>query len=575
MNLMRLASLLLLSSLLAAEPAGRVFLISLDGMGFQAFSEDPAASELRTMKRLAEEGISAPMQAAFPSLTAPGHASLWTGVYGNQNGITANSVPIAFGQRANGFRAEQLRADTFWVKAGQQGIRAVAHNPTQGFPCNAHNSGPNVTLVNGYQTPELSPRRLLRGADVEWLPAPPVGFAAPRGSRQPVKYFRYTSGQLQFAGAVFAKGPGYDTIRLSAQAARRYVDAAAKEAEALPPRHNNTTRPLARHFSEGLPIAGRTAVHFRLFELSADGADFLLFQSEAKEISVCHNGPTQATRFQQRLLATAGGFVGNGAGDFYEQGRFGPLRTDGLAERRWLETLELHARQTMRHSRALLDEFSPRLFVDYISTPDDMLHSWWGFFAQGDRFLEPYRRWGYQIIDWRIAQLRDLLRDPDHLIVVSDHGMTRADRELRLNTLLADLGYAGRVWGQDSFLRLKDRADHALLREVRERLTAWRDDGRPVFLEWFTPADAAARFGIGGDFGGDLYFDLAPGYYTSSASKSPIVETYPHPRGVHGPLPTRPDLLALFLAYGPNLHQRAASMRTVDVAPFVLKLLSD
>ncbi len=286
---MRLATLLLLlAQLVAAEPAGRVFLISLDGMGYHAFSEDPAATELRTMKRLASEGIYAPMQAAFPSLTAPGHASIWTGVYGNVNGVTANQVPLSFEQRANGFRAEQLKADTFWVKAARQGIRAVAHNPTQGFPCTAHNSGPNVTLMNGYQTEQLSPQRLLKSADVEWLVAPPVGFAIPRDSRLPAKYFRYTTGQLQMAGAVFAKGARYDTIRLSAQAARRYVDAPLKDAELLPVRANNSTRPLARFFSEGLPIAGRTAVHFRLFELAADGADFLLYQSEVFQHDSSH-----------------------------------------------------------------------------------------------------------------------------------------------------------------------------------------------------------------------------------------------------------------------------------------------
>lgn len=568
--------LLLLPALCLAmlgQQSGRVYLISLDGLGFEAFSQDPAASELKTMRMLAEEGIYAPMQAAFPSLTAPGHASIFTGVYGDRNGITANQVPVAFDRRVNGFRADQLLADTFWVKAGRTGIRSVAHNATQGFPCNAHNSGPNVTLVNGYQTEELSPQRLLRGKDVEWLSSAPEGFAAPSSAGLPVRFFRYTSGRLQFAGAVFAQGGRYSAIRLSARSGSRYVDARMQSAENEPIRAGGQSRPLARHFSEALTVAGMTAVHFRLFELSPDGKNFLLYQTEAKGISVCQNGTSQAEAFQRRLLQTAGGFIGNGAGRFFEQGQFGKPGTDGVAERRWLETLELHARQTMRHTRALVSEFGPRLVVDYLSTADDMLHVWWGAYVAGDRNQEPWRRWGYQIIDWRIEQLRQMLGSEDHLIIVSDHGMTSARREFRINSLLRQWGFGDRVWAQDSFLRLKDRDDKELLREVQEKLASYTDGETRLFAAWFEPVAARERFGIGGEFGGDLYFDLAPGYYVSSALKEPVIESYPAPRGVHGPLPTRTDLLALFLAHGPRLDSRPVSMRTIDVAPLVLKLL--
>ncbi len=571
---MRALALLLLASLsYAADEPGRVFLISLDGMGFHAYSEDPAATELKTMKRLAAEGIYAPMQAAFPSLTAPGHASIWTGVYGDKNGVTANQVPLAFDRRAIGFRAEQLKAETFWVKAARQGVTSLALNPTQGFPCTEFNSGSKVTLLNGYQTAQVSPPRVLHGKDAEWLPGPPAGFVAPRGSRRPVQFFQYVSGRLQVAGAVFAKSARYDTIRLSAQGARRYVDAPLKDAEAMPIRTGAATRPLARYFSEALPVAGITAVHFRLFDLAADGKDFHLYQTEAKEISICQDGPNQSEALKRRLLSSAGAFIGNGAGSFYQDGSFGPPRTNGLAERRWMETLELHARQTMRHTRALMDQFNPRLLVDYISTPDDLLHVFWGHYVEGDPFQEPYRRWGYQIVDWRINEVKQLLREPDHLVIVSDHGMTHARKEIHLNALLAELGYAGRVWGQDSFLRLKDHSDRALLEEVQAKLSAYRDGETPLFTEWFWPSEANAKFGIGGPTGGDLYFDVAPGYYVTTSEVKPVVQPYKSPRGVHGPLPTRTELLALFIAYGPDLQSRPASLRTIEVAPIVLKLL--
>lgn len=558
---------------LAAQQKGRVFVISLDGMGFQSFSEDPAASELKSLKRLAGDGIYAPMQSAFPSLTAPAHASIFTGVYGNVNGITANTIPISFTEHANGFRAEQLHSEMFWVKAGRAGVKSVAHNTTQGFPCNKFNSGPNATLMNGYQTAELATEKLVRATNIAWLDIAPDGFIIPEKSRQPVRYFRYNSGRIQFAGAVFAKGLRYDTIRMTASNGKRYVDATWKDGELEPVHQANKTRPLARYFSEALPIANLTAVHFRLFDISADGKEFLLYQTQAKEISVCADGETQATKFKQRLLNTAGAFIGNGAGKFYESGQFGKRNTDGLAERRWMETLELHARQSMRHTRALLAEYDPRLIVDYLSTADDLLHMWKPAAAQGDRFTEPYRRWGYQIVDWRIEELRLLLKEQDHFIIVSDHGMTVATQEIRLNTILKDFGYADRVIAGAQFFRLKDRGDKALLEELKQKLSEMRDGETKVFSEWFWPSAASGKFGIGGENGGDLYFDLAPGFTISFASKQPAIAKLETPRGVHGLLPTRSDMLALFIAYGPGLQSRPATMRSVDVAPLVLRLL--
>jgi hypothetical protein len=520
-----LLTLLLAFATLEGQQKPRVFLISLDGLGYQAFSEDPAATELRTLKKLASEGIYAPMQAAFPSLTAPGHASIFTGAYGNTNGITSNTLPNG----TNGFRAEQLRTEMFWVKAARSGVRTVAHNPTQGFPCNQFNSGPNVVLMNGYQTAEVSPQKLLQAKDVEWLPQPPPGFAQPNKSNQPIKYFRYTSGRIQFAAAIFAKSTRYDTIRISAQSGKRYVDAALKDAESIPVRlNNNPARPLARYFSEALPISNITAVHFRLFDLTTDATNFLLYQSEAKELSVCQDGDQQATRFKERLLTTAGAFIGNGAGRFYEQGSFGPIHTDGLAERRWLETLELHARQTMRHSRALLSEFSPRVLVDYISTPDDMLHTWWPQATQSDKFNEPYRRWGYQIIDWRIEQLKQSLKPEDHFLIVSDHGMSAMHSEVRLNTLLKDLGFEGRIQPGPYYLRSKDKA---LLEEAKQKLSQIKDGETLLFKEWFWPTELN-KYGIGGDNGGDLYNSRHPQIPNTSRSPRPP----PHSPRSHGPL---------------------------------------
>lgn len=592
---MRLAILCLVTSLALAaqeqDKQSRVFLISLDGLGFQAATQDPAASELKTLTRIAAEGYYLPMQTAFPSLTAASHASIWTGVYGDKNGVTANSFPPQpraqhrFTDRGRGFRGESLQAEAFWVKAGRQGIRSVAHNPTQGFPCTPFNSGPGSVVMNGYQSAEIAPERLLQASDVQWLDTAPEGLAVPKSRRQP-RFFTFTSGRIRFTGTVFAKGLNYDTIRLTAYGGRRYVDAPVKDAEDLPLRNEAKSRPLAQYFSEALPVAGITALHFRLFELSADGKGFLLYQTAAKEISLCQDGAKQNEAFKKRLLTSAGAFIGNGAGGLYWEGRFGPRLSSGLAERRFLETLELHARQTMRHSRALLDEFNPRLLVDYISTPDDMLHLWWGLAVQKNAFIEPFRRWGYQIIDWRVRELFSLLSPQDHFIVVSDHGMSAMNTEFHLNGLLKEWGYASRISAQDTFLLVNTtewldgivpvQEKRALLEEVKAKLASLEDPSTksPVFASFFWPEDIQTRYGAGGPNGGDLYFDLKPGYYQTNRSQVPVFQRLDPPTGAHGPLPTREDLLALFLAHGPSLNSRPARMRSVDVAPFLLGLFS-
>jgi len=168
--------------LLWALPAGaqRLVIVSFDGLGAETFFDDPVAAELTVLKRTAQRGAaSRGVQPAFPYTTANSHAALWTGCYGDANHITANAPPVlpraehTAAERGNGFRAEQLAAETFWVAAARAGIPAVAHQPTQGYPFTRFNSAPGAVVVNGYQTRLLAPHAL-------WTPA--AGKRMPDGS---------------------------------------------------------------------------------------------------------------------------------------------------------------------------------------------------------------------------------------------------------------------------------------------------------------------------------------------------------------------------------------------------------
>jgi hypothetical protein len=585
---MRILALACYASLaLLGQESARVFLISLDGFGFEAMTKDPAAQSMRHLQKLAREGVAAPMQAAFPSLTAAGHASLFTGAYGNENGVTANLVSLRprsahrFDERANGFRAEHLDRENFWLPLARQGIRTVAHNSTQGYPCTARNAGSSVAILNGYQTEEIAPERVLSAKDVEWLPAAPTGIQTPPRSRKPVKYFRYAAKDIRLFGALYARSRRYDSIRISAPG-NSFVDASLRSAEDESLSASPQPRALARFFSDPLWLTRTAGVYFRLFEVSEKADEFLLYQTPAKEISLCVDGATQDDLGARTLVARSGAFIGNGAGGAYSRGAFGPVLKDGRAERRFLETLELHARQTMRMSKHLFGRFNPRLLVDYLSTTDDMLHLWWGWAAQSEAFLDPYREWGYQIADWRIGELLKLRREQDHLIVVSDHGMTAMTHELRVNKLLSDWGLRDQVFASyyGLFANTSDWQDgkidparkRTFLDDVKRRLESFRFEDKPVFRSFFWPEELA-DYGVGGDRAADLYFDLEPGWSLSYASGAPAARRLEAPRGEHGPIPTRPDLLSVFVHYGPDLHTRPASLKTTDVAGIISRLL--
>ena len=74
---------------------------------------------------------------AFPSVTSPGHASLWTGAYGNVNGIAANSEPVlpqdehTLLESISGYSSEALRAEPIWLAAAASGRTVFGHHVTQ------------------------------------------------------------------------------------------------------------------------------------------------------------------------------------------------------------------------------------------------------------------------------------------------------------------------------------------------------------------------------------------------------------------------------------------------------------
>lgn len=534
-------------SLLWALPAGaqRVALVSFDGLGAETFFEDPVAEELTVLKETARRGAaSRGVQPAFPSTTANSHAALWTGCYGDVNHITANAPPVlprgehTVEERGNGFRAEQLAAETFWVAAARAGIPAVAHQPTQGYPLTRFNSAPGAVVVNGYQTRLLAPHAL---------------WTAAAGKRMPDGSYLFEHGPASFRVIV-----GKKSVRVALTSGKQAVNVPYAPLEAEPPRK----RDLARRFSAPLLVEtpAPAALYFRLFEL--DGKEFRLYVTPWHELG--------ASVPLERIFREAGGFIGNGPTALLNQRL--------ISEGEYLEAMELVIRQMTRHAIWLQKKFQPRLMQSYLPFPDEIDHMWLPAARTGDRQAREWRRWGYIAIDRGAAEFAKLAgdRNKDHLLWVSDHGMAVVTkfvpvgellRQARLDSKASYLYHSILVntaeWKQGT---VQPAERGAVVEQLRRALAA--AEGITAF---FTPERDGERYGIGGPAGGDLYFDFAPGYGPASRAGGGDRQA----RGAHGFLPTRRDMQAICIAAGPRIRAGAElpEMRIIDIAPMIAELL--
>lgn len=582
---------------------GPVVVVSLDGLGTGIVRNDPVASELRALHALRARGVMADgLVPHMPSTTANTHAALWTGAWGDVNGIVANEMPLAprsdhsAVSRVSGYRSEGLRAEPLWVAAARQGVPVVAQQATQVYPFSTTSTGGALrnppVIVHGYQARVVAPARWLTADDLARIPC--------GRARKADACFAWNAGPVPLQAELTAAGSS-PVLRVRVEGRKPAVSVRQAPVESAPPRG----RELARHFSDGLlvdvPDVPPAMVYFRLFDATADGRSLLLFQSAIHETAAWIGRP--ATRAEQvRWLLDAGGFVGNGRSEAWDRpGKSGTplwLGGSGERERRYLETIELGVRQTIRQADELWRRHGPRLFVGYVSMPDEMDHAWLGH-AVGDARYEPVRRWGYQLVDRAVETYVRLAGPSGHVVFVSDHGMQPVTREVRVAQALHDEGLmaaqGGRVVGARSqvlvirnciqvhtddwrggVVPVAEREEViartvAVLRRLRDPET-----DQPVVTSIVdSPADRD-RLGFGGPNGADFCFDLREGYVASSwIDEGPVVRSTARPSGEHGFLPTRADMHGVLIAAGPRLPAggRWPVLRAIDVAPLVSDLL--
>lgn len=608
----------------AAAAPRRAILVSFDALNERRVLETLPAEAVPSFRRLfADDACAEYAVPAWPSKTAASHASLWTGAYGDVNGIAANWQPPlprdrhAITEGVSGYGSAALRAEPLWITAALAGRRVVGHHPTQapgvpGYaPVTSGDSGAmapwreaarealrggRALVLNGYNrhyAPDLAitertapPRPAIGWRNLERL-----------GAILPPREIAWAVGGDSVFALVYGRGTYTSVLIAPVRDAAAGVTAEAAPADRIPVRG----RPLARHFSAALPLdvaGGRIHLRIRVFALAPDASRFLIFQPAVSIVE--GNDPAEARAYVDAI----GGWIGNGAQDLLIGGQFGPRLQDGGsgdAELRYLESLELVTRQFMLGSEWSWSR-SPDLMVDYFPAADEVDHLWYGFTAPETPDIVPevaakiqaMRARAWELVDLRLeGLLRFVAAEPGAALFVSgDHGMRPTWRIFRPNVALAAAGLlalddSGRAvaartsaYSPDGLYVMVNTRDWrdgtvpaesvaAVTRRAERAIRSVRGaDGEPVVTRtWIVPGPDT--LGRGGPVGGELYYETGPGYVWSREALGPAAE--PVRVGAdHGFPSISPDMYTVFCAAGAAIAPgRREAARTIDVAPTV------
>ncbi len=595
----------------ATETDPQLIVLSWDGAGDWMIDRLLAEGSLPHLARLAAGGVTAEHTvSSVPTKTAAAFASLWTGCWGDVNGVTENSViprPAAehtLLEWQRGYSSEVLRAEPMYVTAAKAGKRVVVLSATQSYPDAPHLENlrragvPDERYLSfsGFEH-EIAGATMLDAsrlgpAGEGWDDMQPSG-----GSRE----IDFTVGESSFRALVFddPQDPvqGLDTVLVR--------QPGTGLAATLKPRPAGTgaadwSRPFAVSRGE---LDGNT--FFRLFDLAPDGSRLALYQRRASALRGIHS-PEQRAAY----MAAYPGFHDTGYGP-YKNGELGtplPVGGDGTAEERMLEITAFDAELLADGTRFALATWRPDVLFHYSQTTDDAGHLWAGILDATSPSHEPelaakmwpyYARFVQQLDAWLGAVL-DLA--PGAVVaLVSDHGMAGTDRYFYVNRALEEAGLLARdgegeidlartrILAAESpfFLRVNARSwkggivepgeRDALVAAAAEALLRVEDPrtGGPIVPRVFRPEDYPA-YGIRPPAGGDLYLDIAPGYYPKNGASGVLFgpDRSAWSEGNHGYWPERREMHAIFYATGPGLARGAVvpPIRHIDVAPTLARV---
>jgi predicted AlkP superfamily phosphohydrolase/phosphomutase len=591
-------------SLIHAQTPPKAIIVAWDGAA-PAFVHDMLRSgELPNLAKLIEGGAFADdVIPCFPSLTASGFASLWTGAPPRITGISGNRVPrlprdqFTILESRTAFNNALLKAEPLWASAERTGRRVVVTH----VPFGGDNSERGVYL-EGYRG--ISGRDgVVSGRSSKAQPA--LSWDGLPASIAPPLEINFIIGASTLYG-LFIDDPadpqkGYDTLLVASDRAEKRIAAKLKSQPAGPGGELFWSQPIEVKANDGRDAT----TYLRLFDLKPDGGDFLLyFTRPTREVISRPDLVRDANR-------TARAFIGNGAHPLYSQGALGPTLPkggDGTAETRYLETVSFAQHQLMETNRWALEHLPWELFVAYTPFPDEAEHLWRGFLEPS---LPGFRR---EVADRLRSFLRQVYRRSDELLglfmshrtentivaLISDHGMEATHKLVAINKVLQEKGILalderGRVDlaktraiyptinngyllinatdRKDGIVRPEERDE--LAQVIRKLLFEIRDGDRQVVASVYDAQIDGTSMGIGGESGGDIYIDLLPGYEFDPRLAAPDLISPREPHGMHGFNPLRSSMRALMGLNGPGVQagRRLSGVQIVDFAPTLAWLL--
>ncbi len=585
----------------------RAIVATLDGASGPLIEDAVRRGIMPQLAALRARGArSSQVRLSLPLKTAVGHATLYTGAWPADHGITGTDIVAqgsALDEPVSGFTSTELRAEPLWITAARQGLRVTVAQATQISPFEPYlsgrrfggNYGRNLTLIDGFQTFD-APDEVIQGRSAAC--GNPGPWIAPPRHHGALRECRFAVARTMVFGLLYDDPTratrGYDSLLLS-------TDRGASARAVL------HAEPLAEDASAfgrleiNVP-AGRAGAFFRLFELRADGSDFLLYRARVRTLLSSRPGGDAAA------LAATGGTVGNGAIDLYRKGALGPQLWqggDGTAERRYLESVALAIRQSVGLLAYAAEKTPWDLLVTYLAFPDESLHLWLGradpalrghdpaLAARLQRYLDRMLR----LADALVGELVRHATPSTFIAIATDHGIAGADQTFRPNVALAGAGLlvtnaAGELelsktralyLANNGFVRLNRagrpkglvaRGEEArVIERVISALRSARDDNdHPVVTRVMVPGRDLEP-GIGGPSGGDVYFELRGGIAASGALSGRLVEkTAPHGDHLFGP--DRPAMKGTLAIGGAGVAiGDLGPLRQIDVAPTLCHLL--
>ena len=601
---------------IAATPrdTSKVILISWDGAPNWVIRDMVWYGKLPGLTRIMSDGFRADgMQPAYPSKTAVGHASIFTGTWPDIHGVSNNSVPL-LPRSANGpdktirgFDSAALQAEPLIVTAARQGKRVISLSSTQSYPSDkwVKQLAPlgmekNLSIYSGFES-QISKNTMLDASRFRpvslWKDARHIGSNQPLGTTVDVGETRL---DFLLVDDPVDSTKGFDTVlvRTGAAGAVQSIKAKAASGELTA-----WSKPIAVRKGD---MAGNTFV--RAFTLSPDASDVAILLRSANAIKG-HSSPAE----EKDYLATYTGFHAD-AWFEYQDGLLGtPIYDGGTgdAEARAVELVRFDLSLLTRGLLHMATKYKPDLITHYTPQIDSAGHTLMAFLDPSlpghdpklAAKIRPYYEDVIKLHDQWVGTAYDALSKDYAFIIVSDHGMEGTNRKVYINKILVDAGLAavdasGKLdtkrskifapsWGEfglvvndttwkGGIVLPGERA--AVIEAATNALLAARDPqtGTQIIRAVFDSAEIR-HLGLGGVNGQDVYLDFAKGYAPSSSMSKTVasVITDLGGSGVHGFLPLRDKMQAICYVGGKGVQARGElrGVRQIDIHPTVCELL--